>query len=96
MFVLFANSKMLFASNLFTLSSLYHIHSMIYRVPSEPHVYISVHYRNVQGAAQADDIGTGVPDSRGTLSSHSLSTASTVTHCGSGGRSVEGQKQAVF
>ena len=68
MFVLFANSIMLFATNYFTLSSIYHTHDIIYRVLSEPCVYISIHYRNVQGAAGADDFGTGIPDSSGTLS----------------------------
>ena len=56
-FVLFAKSKMLIATNYFKLSSIYHINGMIYRVLSEPCVYISLHYRNVQGACRADDIG---------------------------------------
>ena len=41
---------------------------MIYRVLSEPCVYISLHYRNVQAPQGADDIGARVPDSRGALS----------------------------
>ena len=34
---------------------------MIFCVLPAPCVYISVHYRNVQGAAGADDFGTAVP-----------------------------------
>ena len=65
---------------------------MIYCVLSEPCVYISCYYGNVQGAAGADDFCARVPDSRGTLSRHRFSTARTVRHRRSGGWSVEGQK----
>ena len=60
MLVLFANSETLFATNYLTLFSIYHIHGMICRVLSEPCVYISCYYRNVQGATRADDFGTAV------------------------------------
>ena len=51
---------------------------MIYRVLSEPHVYISGYNRNVK--AQTTLVYTGVLDSRGALSSHSVSTARIVRH----------------
>ena len=69
---------------------------MIYHVLSEPCVYISCYYGNVQGAAGADDIGGRVTDSRGTLSRHRFSTSRTIRHCRSGGWSVEGQGQDVL
>ena len=65
MFALFANSKTLFANHYFTLSIIYHAHGMIYRVLSEPCVYISCYYRNVQGPHRADNFGTRAPESRG-------------------------------
>ena len=52
MLVLSANSKILFVTNYLSLFIIYHIHGMIYRVLSAPCVYISVHNRNVQGAAR--------------------------------------------
>ena len=88
MFVELANSKILFAANCFQLFSIYHGYRMICRVLSEPCVYISSHYRNVQGAAGADDFGTGVPDSRSALSRHRFGAARIVTHYCSGGWSV--------
>ena len=52
MFVLFANSKTLFAILDLILFSIYHNHGLIYRVLSVPRVYISCYNRNVQGAAR--------------------------------------------
>ena len=49
------NSKVLFATNYFTLSIIYHVPGMIYCVLSEPCVYISCYYGNVQGVAGADE-----------------------------------------
>ena len=80
MLVVSANSKILFAINHFTLSVIYHVHGMNYRVLSEPHVYISSHYRHVQGLHGADDIGTGAPDSCGALSRCRSGPAHTVIH----------------
>ena len=87
MFVLFANSKMLFATNYSTLFSIYHIHGMMYHILSEPFVYISCYVcdGNVGVLNRSGDFGTGVPDSPGALSSHSLGTAHTVTHLWSSG-----------
>ena len=53
MLVLFANSNMLFAINYLILFSIYHIYGMIYRVLSEPCVYVSCDYGNVQGAIRS-------------------------------------------
>ena len=96
MIMLLPNPKILFETNYFMLSIIYPVPGMIYRVLSAPCVYISVHYRNVQGPHGADDFGTGVPDARGTLSRQRFSPARTVTHYWSGGRRVEGQRQAGF
>ena len=57
MFVLFANSEMLFATNYYPLFSIYHIHAIIYCVLSQPCVYVSVHNRNVRALHGADDFG---------------------------------------
>ena len=59
MFVLFANSKTLFAIFFYILFSIYHIHGMIYSVLSTPCVYISCYYANVHGLHGGDDFGTG-------------------------------------
>ena len=82
MFVLLTNSEMLFATIYLTLSSIYHIHGMIYCVLSEPCVYIRVHNRNMRALYAADDIGM-----------HALySPTPTVTHYRLGGWRVHGAK----
>ena len=61
---------------------------MIYR-KSEPCLYMSCSYGNVQAPRRADDFGKAVPDSHDTLSTHSFSTGVIVIHYRSGGRSVD-------
>ena len=59
MLVLFANSNMLFAINYLLLFSIYHIYGMIYRVLSEPCVYVSC---EMYGAPyRAENFGALVP-----------------------------------
>ena len=82
MLLLFANSKILFAINYFTLSIIYHVPGMINHVLSEPCVYLSPHYRNVHGVAQSKRLWYGRTKSRATPSWCSFSTARTVTHKG--------------
>ena len=55
---------------------------MIYRVLSEPCVYISCYYGNVQGAAGSRQHWYSCTHSRGTLSRHRFGTARTVTTTG--------------
>ena len=89
-------NKILFAINYFSLSSMYHVHVMIYCVLFEPCVYISVQNRNVGALHQADDTGTAALDSHATLPSHSFSPTRTVIQYRSSGWRVQGPRQAVL
>ena len=87
---------MLFANHDFPLCSIYHHHRMIYRVLSESCVYFSCYYGDVRAPHCAGDIGTGVPESRSSLSNHSFSTAHIVIHYRYGGQMERGQRQVIF